>query len=1592
MLLGAAAPLRAATINVNSFDDTVADDGFCTLREALAAANNDVSLRLKPGECPPGNGSDTINLPPGTYTLTDVDNSAFGDVGLPVVTSTIAINGSGATITRAGDAPEFRLLLVSAAGNLTLTGVTLSNGAAKPSGADTAGSGGAIVSGGKLALVNVMIAGNTAAFGGGIANRGTLTLSNSSVDANTATADGAGILSSAGSTTLTASNVMHNEATGVGGGIRNAAGSGLSASRCTFLDNQAASGGAIDNTGALVASDNVFQGNSVSGSGGAIRSGPPPTPSPIPPIAIGANCISGNKATSGAAGVAYSATAGTPLDAKDNWWGAANGPGGSGPGSGDAVSSNVDFSGFRTTAPPSCAAAARLAGQVLVRYDVSGDPNTTVTGGSPTNCSAAPHVQIIDRLLAPGLPPLSEPWDYGFDFAVPEVASDFPTCKVDVRHRDGPNADTSTDVGDAQWAISLYDNVGPGRNGKIRACGDQVTPCTKDADCPGSLCQDWAGICTGAAPMFPRCTVAGDCPQGPCDKTVFNPAVDAPFHSVLAGSVTALKAALLSDCANGSCPTKTSTSNDIGPPLPQPPLPTCPPASSPAHPDTQWVQATLAVAGPSPFTQGAFYRTVDEDMCRDPITTCTASCNAADGTLDDLPLSQSSCTGGTAFTGRLCVRAQLVQQGFDASCRAVWNATGNVFAEVVGGRDGDGIDDCDDNCPEVPNAAQEDSDGDLTGDACDTCTDTDGDGFGNPGFSQNTCPLDNCPHIYNPDQADADGDGVGDACDTCTDTDGDGLGDPGFPTNTCPLDNCPHVSNPDQADTDKDGVGDACDTCTDTDGDGVGDPGFPANTCGVDNCPGVPNKDQKDTDGDGVGDACDPCTDTDGDGRGNPGFPANTCPLDNCPTVANLDQKDTDGDGVGDACDNCPNVANPDQADTDKDGIGDACDPCTDTDGDGRGNPGFAANTCAPDNCPTVANPDQTDSDGDGVGDACDNCPAVANPQQTDSDGDGVGDACDKCIHVANADQKDTDGDGVGDACDNCPKVANPDQKDADGDGIGDACDNCPAAANPDQADSDGDGIGNACDNCSGLPNAAQADTDGDGVGNSCDNCPTVANADQKDSDGDGLGDACDNCPAVANPTQADADGDGVGDACDNCRVVPNHDQKDTDGDGIGDACDLCTDTDGDGRATPGFPASTCPIDNCPAVANPDQKDTDGDGVGDACDNCPNVSNPDQKDTDGDGIGDACDNCKAVANPTQTDTDGDGLGDACDDCANVSNAGQVDSDGDGVGDACDNCLAVVNSDQTDTDGDGKGDACDNCPAVKNADQKDSDGDGVGDACDNCVTISNPAQVDTDDDGIGDTCDPCTDSDGDGFGDPGFPGNVCPIDNCPKDANPFQEDADGDGKGDACDKCPLDPNNDADGDGLCANVDNCPAVANPDQADTNGDGIGDACDSAFASGALTVTKAKLTANTATRPTRANGSLEVDGVVNAKAPFATFVDDLTAKGLTVKVRNGVAINETLSWASGLCFTTAARFGNKVVCRFRQGPTVLLQATFAPTNTAGMFQAKITAKKRTFVPPLTATPTLTVILTAGTIDRRDDAPTCTVTGRKQQKLICQ
>jgi hypothetical protein len=156
-----------------------------------------------------------------------------------------------------------------------------------------------------------------------------------------------------------------------------------------------------------------------------------------------------------------------------------------------------------------------------------------------------------------------------------------------------------------------------------------------------------------------------------------------------------------------------------------------------------------------------------------------------------------------------------------------------------------------------------------------------------------------------------------------------------------------------------------------------------------------------------------------------------------------------------------------------------------------------------------------------------------------------------------------------------------------------------------------------------------------------------------------------------------------------------------------------------------------------------------------------------------------------------------------------------DRDFDGIPDDSDNCADVPNADQRDDDYDSVGNACDNCPSIGNWEQIDSNGDGIGDVC----------QLDSDSDGTPDAIDPCpldpeNDADGDG---------ICAgEDNCPHVSNTNQADQDGDRLGDVCDPCPRDDANDIDGDGICGDIDSCPAQANSG-IDMDRDGIDDICD-------------------------------------------------------------------------------------------------------------------------------------------------------------------
>src|SRR5215471_15622623 len=120
----------------NGICETAAGNGTCTLRAAIQETN------ALPG-------GDEVNLAPGTYLLTIVNEL--------LITDTLTMTGGGASSTiidgNEGARPHSRVLLVGSGITVNITGVTIRNGG-------TNGSGGGIFNVGTLTLSNIIVSDN----------------------------------------------------------------------------------------------------------------------------------------------------------------------------------------------------------------------------------------------------------------------------------------------------------------------------------------------------------------------------------------------------------------------------------------------------------------------------------------------------------------------------------------------------------------------------------------------------------------------------------------------------------------------------------------------------------------------------------------------------------------------------------------------------------------------------------------------------------------------------------------------------------------------------------------------------------------------------------------------------------------------------------------------------------------------------------------------------------------------------------------------------------------------------------------------------------------------------------------------------------------------------------------------------------------------------------------------------------------------------------------------------------------------------------------------------------------------------------------
>jgi predicted outer membrane repeat protein len=198
--MGAEFAARAEPANVIvvvNGEVALADNGKCSLVEAIGNANDTVDgMPNKPGhdDCAAGNpsGADVVQLPAGgSFTVNKSVNYYYGYSALPLITSTITVEGNGATITRAGK-NDMRFFTAVSYGDdvadLTLNNLTLTNGK------NLYYNGGAVYAyDATLTIHNCTITGNEAGGNGGaiFATYTDVTITDSTLDNNKSYGGGA---------------------------------------------------------------------------------------------------------------------------------------------------------------------------------------------------------------------------------------------------------------------------------------------------------------------------------------------------------------------------------------------------------------------------------------------------------------------------------------------------------------------------------------------------------------------------------------------------------------------------------------------------------------------------------------------------------------------------------------------------------------------------------------------------------------------------------------------------------------------------------------------------------------------------------------------------------------------------------------------------------------------------------------------------------------------------------------------------------------------------------------------------------------------------------------------------------------------------------------------------------------------------------------------------------------------------------------------------------------------------------------------------------------------------------------------------------
>jgi len=275
---------QAATITPDTFSDDNVDNGNCTLREAIIAANTDAT----DDDCTAGTGADRIAVQAGRYELsvpgTGEGDSAMGDLD---ITDPDGLEIAGARAGSTIDANAIdRVFNTRAAASATFVRLTITGGSV------------------------------TSAMGGAfdVAEGSTATITDTTLIGNTATGEGGAIeVHNPGSTlNLTNSTVAGNASTGAiagdGGGMEYDNNTLVNVTNTTFSGNRAgATGGAIESEGGIGNFLNVtVSNNSAPAAGGIVLTQADGT------VNLKGTIVADNHATTGTAPECSTATA-TPI-------------------------------------------------------------------------------------------------------------------------------------------------------------------------------------------------------------------------------------------------------------------------------------------------------------------------------------------------------------------------------------------------------------------------------------------------------------------------------------------------------------------------------------------------------------------------------------------------------------------------------------------------------------------------------------------------------------------------------------------------------------------------------------------------------------------------------------------------------------------------------------------------------------------------------------------------------------------------------------------------------------------------------------------------------------------------------------------------------------------------------------------------------------------------------------------------------------------------------------------------------------------------------------------------------------------------------